>query len=293
VDTDWQGLPELEHLGLHLYHARRQRGLSQEELARVCELSQAQVSLFESSRRLPSLSQFVRLAQALDVPLQQLLTGTERPGIELSDIVVELRLLGAADLSVVDARVPGAARRPEEVIALAAAGSRPDPRVVETLPALLSWNAIHPAILRGCAMVTRTTNRLAWLTEIALAVDRQKGFPGGCRRAPLERFLKAVKLPPSASTWDDLGRPGERAPASPIWRRWKICYGATMKDFENRAHTLATYRETLKGLQLGDVHDRATAKASHETAAHRKKTSRRRNGAIASRKRGKEGLIGP
>jgi transcriptional regulator with XRE-family HTH domain len=237
VGTERLDLPELKDLGANLLLVRLERGLSQGRLARECKLAQAQVSLFEAGRRLPSLDQFVRLARALDVPLQRLMTGADQPGVEIKDLAVELRGLGAVDLWVADATVPGAARRPEEVIALAVSGSSPDPRVVETLPALLSWNEISPPLLRAHATVTRTTYRLAWLADVALAIERQKGFPGGCRKGPLERFLKAVK-PPEGGAWDDLGRQVDSPPRFPAWKRWKISYPATPEQFEVRAKEL-------------------------------------------------------
>jgi transcriptional regulator with XRE-family HTH domain len=214
-------------------------------------LSQTQVSLFEAGRRLPSLDQFVRLARALDVPLQRMLTGADRPGDVVRDYAVELRRLGAADLWVADALVPGAARRPEEVIALAASGSSPEPRIVETLPALLSWNEIHPTILKAYALTMRTRYRLAWLADIALAIDRQRGFPGGCRRDSLERYLKRVACPPQDAPWDDLGRPGDVPPASPLWKRWKVSYDASVDTFERRAGELLAFRKEAKAPQAG------------------------------------------
>src|SRR4051794_2741684 len=89
LETGWQDLPELKHLGANLLLARLERGYSQERLARDCKLSQAQVSLFEAGRRLPSLDQFVRLARSLGVPLQRLLTGSNRPGVGLKDLAVD------------------------------------------------------------------------------------------------------------------------------------------------------------------------------------------------------------
>lgn len=246
----WRELPEIRDLNINLLRARLERGLNQEELARKSKLSQAQVSLFEAGIRLPSLEQFLRLARALDVPLQALLTGEDRPGIEIKDLAVELRRLGASDLWVADATVPGAVRRPEEAIALAASAVSPDPRVVETLPALLSWNEIHPVILEAYGIATRTRYRLAWLADIALTIERQKGFPGGCRRDPLERFLKAVELPPDEADWDDLGRPARSKPTSPVWRRWKVNYDATVNDFERRAKELARNREAEARLPM-------------------------------------------
>jgi transcriptional regulator with XRE-family HTH domain len=235
-------LPELSGLGRHLLSARAERGYSQGRLAVECGLTQAQVSLFETGRRLPSLEQFVRIARTLDVPLQRLVGGADRAGTGLRDLAVELRRLGAADLWVADAVVPGSARGPEEVITLAISGGAPDPRVVETIPTLLSWNELNPVILRAHGIVTRTTRRLAWLADVALAIERQQGFPGGCRRGPLERFLKAVEPPGEGVAWDDLGRPGEGPAVSPLWRRWGISYGATLDDFERRATELASAR---------------------------------------------------
>jgi transcriptional regulator with XRE-family HTH domain len=261
VDAEWLDLPALQNFGANLLQARLDRGYSQVRIARECKLGQAQVSLFEGGRRLPSLDQFVRLARALGIPLQRLLSGSDRPGIELKDLAFELRLLGAVDIWVCDAGVPGAARRPEEVIALAASGRSPDPRVVETLPALLSWNDFNPTVLRAHGIATKTTYRLGWLADIALTIDRQAGFPGGCRRSLLERFLKTVKLPPAEAQCDDLGRPSKRQPASPIWRRWKIRYGATIDDFKRRATELAAMREAPKMLpRPGRTRGRATIK---------------------------------
>jgi transcriptional regulator with XRE-family HTH domain len=239
VENEWQDLPELRHLGGNLLLARLDRGFSQGRLARECKLAQPQISFFEAGRRLPSLDQFVRLARALDVPFQRLITGSDRPGVELKDLAVELRGLGAVDLWVKDSTIPGAARRPEEVIALAVAGSGPDPRVVETLPTLLSWNKINPTILRAYGIGTRTTYRLAWLADVALTIDKQKGFPGGCLRKPLERFLRITRLPPEGAGWDDLGRPHEDKVRSPVWRRWKIGYAGRIEDFKRRAQELS------------------------------------------------------
>lgn len=250
MGPEGRDLPELQNLGLHLLRARLDRGLTQGSLARQTGLSQTQVSLFEGGRRLPALDQLVRLARALDVPLQRLLTGTDRPGGTVRDLAVELRGLGATDLWVGDSVVPGAARRAEEVIALAVSGSHPITRIVETLPALLSWNEVHPTILRAYSVVSRTRYRLAWLAEIALTIDRQRGFPGGCDREPLERFLKGIAFPAEATAWDDLGRPGKVPPDSPLWRRWKVSYDATLETFEQRAKELVALRDSPRRLQL-------------------------------------------
>ncbi|MFO0951212.1 MAG: helix-turn-helix transcriptional regulator [Isosphaeraceae bacterium] len=237
MDRGRSDLPELRHFAVHLARARLDHGLSQNELAGLCDLTQAQVSLFESGRRVPSLEQFLRLARALDVPLQRLLTGTGRPGTELPDLVAELRGLGAVDLWVEGSTVPGAARRPEEVIALAVREGSPEPRVVESLPALLLWNETRPPLLQAYGKMTGTTYRLAWLSEIALTIGRKKMFSSGRGKEHLEAFLKGVE-PPRSTEWDDLGRPADAPPRYPAWKRWKIAYGATLEQFERRASSL-------------------------------------------------------
>lgn len=244
MEAPWLDLPELKDLGKNILLIRIERGMSQTRLAQECGLSQAQVSLFESGHRLPSLDQFIRIARALDVSLRALLGGTDRLNSDLRYLAVELRGLGAMDLWVADAVVPAAARRPEEIIALAVSGARPDPRVVETIPALLSWNLTHPSLLAAYGEITKTTYRLAWLADVALSIDRQMYFPGGCRLPPLERFLKMVHLPPRQSPYDDLGMPMAKRFISPIWRRWKISYGATLDDFARRALTLSGMRDS-------------------------------------------------
>ena len=234
------GPSELGDLGSHLSRARLEQGLSQAELAARCELSQTQISYFELGRRRPTLDQLVRIAKALDYSIDGLIVGANRPGNELRHMAVELRFLGMADLWVKDAVVPGAFRRAEELIALAVGGEGPDPRIVEAIPAVLAWNEIDPILLRafGLAARPRTTRRLAWLADIALAIDRRGGFPGGCRKRRLERFARIIPAAAAGpDAWDSLGRPMAKRPASPIWKRWRINYDADLDQFEQRPGT--------------------------------------------------------
>jgi transcriptional regulator with XRE-family HTH domain len=238
-------VPEFEQLGAHILRARRDSGLSQADLAKRSLLTQTRISDFESGRRQPSLDQLLRIAKALDVSIQRLLCGADRPGESLADLAVELRRLGIDDLWVKGTVVPGAFRRPEEVIALALSGPEPDPRVVEAIPAVLAWNEINPTLLRAHGTVTGTTARIAWLADVTLAIERQGGFPGGCQREPLERFLKnleAVRKLISLRVWDDLGKPISGPPTSPIWKRWHINYDASLDQFEARARQLDNLR---------------------------------------------------
>jgi transcriptional regulator with XRE-family HTH domain len=237
--------PKLDRLGTYILQARRGLGLSQSDLAERSSLTQVEISYFESGRRRPSLDQLLRIAKALDVPVQRLLSGSDRPGESLAEIAVELRRLGIEDLWIKGAVVPGAFRRPEEVISLALSAREPDPRIIEAIPAVLAWNEINPTLLRAYGAVTRTTARIAWLADITLSIERHGGFPGGCRREPLERFLKGLETAKkwtAALAWDDLGKPASGLPASPIWKRWRISYDATLEEFEGRARHLDRQR---------------------------------------------------
>ncbi len=118
--------PELQNLGPSLILARRERGLSQAELAARSGLSQAQISYFELGQRRPTLDQLLKIAQALGCSLQKVLSGSNRTGTRLSDIALQLRDLGLVDLWVRDPIVPAAFRASEEVIALAVSGSKPE-----------------------------------------------------------------------------------------------------------------------------------------------------------------------
>jgi transcriptional regulator with XRE-family HTH domain len=245
MGLDLDGTPELQKLGQYLATARLERGLSQFELAERCGLAQTQISYFESGRRRLALDQFLRVARALDVSLQKLLSGEDRPGTELRDIAVELRHLGIVDIRVQGALIPGAFRRAEEVIALSVAAPEPDPRIIEAIPAVLAWNEIDPVLLRafGVSKGTRTLWRIAWLADVALAVDRQAGFPGGCKKEALDRFTRIVRRPSlERKTWDSLGRPTQALPKSPIWKRWRINYEAKLAEFEARAKHLNELR---------------------------------------------------
>jgi DNA-binding XRE family transcriptional regulator len=233
--------PELLDLGESLARARRERGFSQTELAGRSGLSQAQISYFEVGLRQPSLDQLLRIAGALGASVQKLLTGSDKPGTELKDLAIELRCLGLVDLWVKSPTVPGAFRSPEEVVALAVAGDEVDPRIIEAIPALLAWNKLSPLLLKAYGMRARprTTRRLAWLADVALAVDRRGGFPGGCRRDQLVRFTRMISTPDRKSfRWDSMGRPMAKTATSPIWKRWGISYESSLENFRERASHL-------------------------------------------------------
>jgi transcriptional regulator with XRE-family HTH domain len=235
--------PELQDLSKHLVKARFWRGLSQQELAEKCGLDKAHISLFETGKRQPRLAQLVRLAQALQVPLQWFLTGSVKPGKALEGIAMELFNLGVVDLWVGNARVPGAFRPPEQVVALAVRGARPEPRLLWAIPAVFAWNRWNPNLLEGWGRESRVLQRIAWLADIAITIHHDRGFPGGCPgEDDLAEFIRRLPLP---QTLDDFSEPSPEEPQNPLWKRWKINYAGSgnVCTFQERAEELHRLRQ--------------------------------------------------
>jgi hypothetical protein len=115
---------------------------------------------------------------------------------------------------------------------------RPQPRIVEALPAVLAWNAWNIRLLYAYARSadSRVLHRVAWLADITLTIDRERGFPGGCpARAKLARIVKTVKPP---REHDGLGWHDLEAPLPPVSRRWNVSFPASLADFRKRAEHL-------------------------------------------------------
>jgi transcriptional regulator with XRE-family HTH domain len=228
---------------VHLLRARNRRGLTQRQLAERCGLHPSVLSRIESGKREASLQEALRLAEALHVPLEWFVTGKDRPGTALPDIAAELWHLGMVDLIVPHARVPGTYRSAEEVLALAVGTERPEPRVIEALPAVLAWNRWRPGVLEAFARVThpKALTRLGWLTEITLLLERTSGFPGGLVSADeLTEFLTKVDRPHEP---DDLGQAGGSVPDHRLWKYWRITYAVELSAFRERAERLWSLRE--------------------------------------------------
>ena len=54
-------------------HSRKKKGLSQEQLAKISGLSRSSIINFETGRRDPRVKDLRKIANALDVPIEQLL----------------------------------------------------------------------------------------------------------------------------------------------------------------------------------------------------------------------------
>ena len=70
--------PQLQEFGLHLKKLRLARGLSQEQLGLIAELDRTYISGIERGVRNVSLTNILRIAQALDVPPAELFTAGDQ-----------------------------------------------------------------------------------------------------------------------------------------------------------------------------------------------------------------------
>ncbi len=66
--------PSLSALGRNVHRLRRQRGMTQEELAFEAEIDLTYMGGIERGKRNPSLLVMVRIAKALSVPVSKLLS---------------------------------------------------------------------------------------------------------------------------------------------------------------------------------------------------------------------------
>lgn len=54
-------------------HSRKEKGITQEQLAKISGLSRSSIINFETGRRDPRVRDLKKIAHALDVPVEQLL----------------------------------------------------------------------------------------------------------------------------------------------------------------------------------------------------------------------------
>ena len=63
----------LKNLGINIKSARLRKGLSQEELAEVCDISRNSISLIETGKINPTILIVVDISKALDVSIDSLI----------------------------------------------------------------------------------------------------------------------------------------------------------------------------------------------------------------------------
>lgn len=234
---------DLTDFGSLLRIARVSRQFSQSTLALRTRIDQTRISDMEKGKALPNLPQLIRLCRALGVSIQWFLTGENTPKRDLKGIATELRHLGVVDLVLPRESVPGAFRPAEEVMSLAVAGELPDPRIIEAMPVVLSWNEWDDRLLRIWArkVDSRSPRRLGWLADVALTIHRTSGFPGGCGNVKsLERLAsRRQHLLGKTPKDDDLGRSWNSSTQPPlVSKRWRIGYDASLSSFQERAQSL-------------------------------------------------------
>ena len=71
---------EQEKIGRFLGKVRRERGLTQEQLAQRLGVSQRTVSRWETGRNMPDISMLTALCAQLDITVAELLAGTDYDG---------------------------------------------------------------------------------------------------------------------------------------------------------------------------------------------------------------------
>jgi transcriptional regulator with XRE-family HTH domain len=237
-------LLEFEHFAMRLKLARAARKLKSHQLAERAGVDRTVLYKLEAGERKPTLAQLVRFARATCLPLQWFMTGGTAPGIELPDLAFELEALGVSDLSIADARIPGAFRPPEQIVAQVLSPLHVDPRLLDAIPAVLAWNRWKPRLLRAFCETTspRAFRRAVWLADVVMTIHRGTRFPGGvispraldAIRGTVARELIAKKAVRGLEP-DDLGFPGEPDALPPVSKRWNITYAADLDTFRDRA----------------------------------------------------------
>lgn len=71
-------VPNYERIGVHIRVMRQKRGLSQEKLAEMTNMSSKYISHIETAKKNASLESVVKIANALGITVDRLLYGVQR-----------------------------------------------------------------------------------------------------------------------------------------------------------------------------------------------------------------------
>lgn len=233
-----------EKYAANLKSARHSAGLTQESLALRSGVVRLRIARAELGQYVPRLDEATKLARVLRIPLEQLVDGRTTPPSDFRGIAVELNHLGVSDLEVHNSVVPGSFRHPEEVLVLALAGDRPEPRVVEAIPTILARQKFHAVLVDAFTKLhdRRVKTRLAWLSDVTLTLGKAANFPIPIETEP--QLREFIQLGEKAEITDSLGHPAT-GNVPPAWRRWNINYAGTMQDFLRRAREIVAARGEL------------------------------------------------
>ncbi len=161
-------------LGDRLRAARLDTGLTQQEAASRLGLRQPTLSRFESGRLVPTLRQFLRLAELYGVSPASLFGGDSHSpllpyrlplGVSYSELVASLVGHGCPGLAGPKGLKP--VLPPELTLLGLLAQPSLDPRVVEGLPWLLLNYPMDGIYLRDVARLYDLQNRLGWTATVA------------------------------------------------------------------------------------------------------------------------------
>ena len=86
-----------QKIGAFLKELRRERGLTQEDLAEEVGVARRTVSRWETGRSLPDLDLLPRLAELYQVDLRELLDGQRQAAVPVGDVVAQVAECGAAE----------------------------------------------------------------------------------------------------------------------------------------------------------------------------------------------------
>lgn len=234
-------------IGANLKLARKYAGIGQSRLARLSGVDRLVIVRAESGKRFLNIQDCLLIANALKIPLEKLTTGRWRPRQSIQGIAVELYRLGIRDLVVPDSIPPGAFRPTEEVLCLALKSNRPEPRIIEAIPFVLSKKPFDARLVLAYAqnLDGRVRNRLAWLCDVTLTLSKRSDFkPGVEESKSIEQILKRVKRPLKQKEFDSLGHPDFDEKKVPlVWKRWRINYAGRWEQFIQRAQELNAFDE--------------------------------------------------
>ena len=92
----------------NLKRLRKAKGLTQKELGEMCDVSESMIGLIENGNRKPSYELLLKLGEALDCNVDDLMRGEKNPALDEEDGLTEaqrylLKLI--PDLSSLDATV--------------------------------------------------------------------------------------------------------------------------------------------------------------------------------------------
>lgn len=94
---------DYSQIGRRIAACRKARGLTQEQLSELVDISNTYMSSIERAVSIPSTEVIMRLAIALDTTPDEFLTGTARRGTERwQDVAQRLRTLNERQLDLTD-----------------------------------------------------------------------------------------------------------------------------------------------------------------------------------------------